>query len=137
MKIRSLGFIIALALLAVPSHAEPTGPPSSRQPELTGSVALAGATDGFNLSGDRPTTLMAEAALRLGNALGPLSLTVEARHAFKRDGYWLDKSFLSLGADVSLGRNALFFVQHERKYRIGDEFAFAGIRFTFGGHAAN
>jgi hypothetical protein len=124
--------LAALALIAIPAQAETTCPPGSRPPTLTGHIALAGATEGMRLSGDRATSLAVEGKLRLQNALGVLSLNAECLHFLDDEFYFKDKSHLTLGADVPLGRDAMLFITHERRYRANDDFTLCGIRLKFG-----
>jgi hypothetical protein len=124
--------LAALALVAIPAQAETRDPFLSPQPRLIGSLSFCGATEGMRLSGDRATSLAVEGKLRLQNALGELSLNAEALHFLDDEAFFKDKSHLTLGADVPLGRDAMLFITHERRYRANDDFTLCGIRLKFG-----
>jgi hypothetical protein len=124
--------LAALALVAIPAQAETRDPFLSPQPRLIGSLSFCGATEGFRLSGDRATSLAVEGKLRLQNALGVLSLNAECLHFLDDEAFFKDKSCARFGADVPLGRDAMLFITHERRYRANDDFTLCGIRLKFG-----
>lgn len=139
MKLFTFGILILLAIFAcIAVEASPSR-------NVSGNLLLGGVTNGLplwsghtsngggGLGSNTSNSLMVGGNLHVDKAVGPLNLSLGFNHAFyRKNGYWIDRNFWSVGGDIDLSKSTALFVDYRNRYGVGEDFCWVGIKFRFG-----
>lgn len=137
-KFSIAGMMIVIMVLAIVlggmKRAQASGPPSCRQPTLTGELRLGGALMDlvYEPNIDIPASPVAELKLQLKNAVGPIGLRAEVLHPFGGDFFWRYKRQFIAGVDLPISKEASLFGEFRRLYACNENWWWGGVSWRFG-----